>query len=269
MLSSFAESYTYHHLYLDSYYTNKDTISGVFVISLEKDIDRYAETVDELDKLDISHTKFPAVYGTHLKQTHPQIHSKFTNLTDGEIGCFLSHWCLYHLASTHSNPNGYTIIMEDDIMGAELDPVLIKTKILNATRYDTNLIYLGKCLELCDNIVLIDNDMFYGHSPLCFHAYIIKNSFAKKIVDYINGKNALDTPIDKLIPQLAKPQNDIIIFHPSLFYQNPKYDSNLRGKMAQQFNTMDCRVNTNYWVFWIGFLVIGIFIFWYIKNYLV
>jgi GR25 family glycosyltransferase involved in LPS biosynthesis len=249
MLKSFCESYIRYNqsvgkLNLSDYYTNYNKINGSFIISLPKDINKYNNSKKILGNLNFDPIKIEAVYGRDLKNTN--IKNLFINLSYPEIGCFISHLITLYIISKHKKTDGYSIIFEDDIMIK--DNKNINSKILNVTKYDANIVYLGKCLEMCSNITQIDKlefDVFYGYKPLCLHAYMIKNSFAKTIIDYIGIQKIINLPIDKLILDVANKKNDIIVFHPSLFYQNVNYDSNLRGKFAQQFNIMDCRITNS------------------------
>ena len=66
------------------------------------------------------------------------------------------------------------------------------------------MVYLGKCFESCSNMAKIKDDLYYGYNPVCFHSYMIKNSFAKQVVDYINAQSVIDEPIDNLVVKLIK-----------------------------------------------------------------
>ena len=72
------------------------------------------------------------------------------------------------------------------------------------------------------------------------HAYLIKNSFAKKVVKEINALEKINLPIDVIVLNYIS-QDDLLEFHPSLFYQDPKYSSNLRSTISQIVNEIECR----------------------------
>src|SRR6185503_10798289 len=72
------------------------------------------------------------------------------------------------------------------------------------------------------------------------HAYLIKNSFAKKLTRNITKLNKISYPIDVIIFNWVE-NNDIMEFHPSIFYQDAKYTSNLRTKNRQMANEFECK----------------------------
>lgn len=238
MLKSFCQQYINRYNYT-KYFTNPNKISGSFIISLPKDITKYNNSKKILNKLHLSPIKINAIYGNDLENS--ALSKMFKNISYPEIGCFISHVITLYIISQHQNKDGYTMIFEDDIT---IEDYNIKNKILKVISYNPNLVYLGKCLEICGEMKQInkdEHDIFYGYKPLCLHAYMVKNSFAKTIIDYLDTQELYTEPIDRLILKVTK-ENDIMVFHPSLFYQNINYDSNLRGKFAQRFNIMDCRV---------------------------
>lgn len=223
---------------LEEYYRNNySNISSTFIISLDKDHERYRETNNLLEGLDIENIiKFPAVYGQSLKNTNKSIFNTFNKLSAGEIGCFLSHFIIYYIASEHVNENCYTLIFEDDVI---LNSNNIVQKINDAIMYNLDMIYLGKCYECCTNLTTIKDDLYYGYNPVCFHSYLIKNSFAREIVNYIGKQSVIDEPIDNFVARLIR-KDRLLVFHPSLFIQNVAWESNLREKDKQQFNNIEC-----------------------------
>jgi GR25 family glycosyltransferase involved in LPS biosynthesis len=226
-------------LKLEEYYNNNSNINYPFIISLDKDFVRYNNTVKLLESLNLKKTiKFPAIYGKKIKQSEPSIDNKFSNLNSGEIGCFLSHMSVYFIAAQHKNPNQYTLIFEDDIdKKYDFNSNILSNKLTKAISYNPNMIYLGKCYEICKKINLITDDLYVGHNPACFHAYLIKNSFAKILVAYILSFSEINLPIDRVPVKITK---NILIFHPSLFYQTIDYQSNLRSRVSQTYNICEC-----------------------------
>lgn len=257
-----------NNLQLMSYYNSKKSHDNPFIISLPKDTNKYNNTTVILEDIGLNPIKMEAVYGKNLVKTHPEICDLFKSLSYPEIGCFISHIITLYIISKHSNPDGYSIIFEDDITIKSQDPTTIKPKILNSMKYNANMVYLGKCLESCFKITPIENNMFYGYKPLCLHAYMVKNSFAKQVIDYIKSQQLYDLPVDKIILNVVDKKEDIIVFHPSIFYQNSEYESNLRGKIAQQFNFMDCNINSLI-IKYILFFVVVCGIFAYLVRHIV
>jgi len=234
MITSIINPYNYQE-----YYNNNEFVNGPFIISLEKDIEKYNNAKQILEKLQLQPIKFDAINGMELKNNRPDIVNKFKYLNDGEIGCFISHFLIYYIASQHPNPDQYTMIFEDDI-GTDIDAKTFNNKLNNAIKYNKDLIYLGKCAELCFMTKQVYDDLYTGYQPYCMHAYMIKNSFAKKVVNDVNKLEIINLPIDRIIFNSIK-ENQILEYHPSLFYQDPKYPSSLRGTILQIANELECR----------------------------
>jgi GR25 family glycosyltransferase involved in LPS biosynthesis len=222
-----------------TYYDNNNKINNPFIISLKKDTIKYKNTKRILNELGLEPIKFDAIYGKNIKENHPSIYKKFGKLNEGEIGCFMSHFSIYYLASLHQNQNQYTMIFEDDI-GTHLNKITFQKKLNDIVKYDANMIYLGKCGEFCNKMNKIENDIYEGYSPYCMHAYLIKNSFAKKLVDNITPLYKISSAVDAIIFDWIQ-KNDIIEFHPSIFYQDSRYKSNLRSRVLQMASEFECR----------------------------
>ena len=93
------------------------------------------------------------------------------------------------------------------------------------------MIYLGKCLERCGQMVQMEDNIYRAVTPACTHALAIKNSFAKRIFqdldkcykypdsvlncDYFN--RGIDSIYNNYIMNgIAKG----LVFHPSIFFQD-------------------------------------------------
>lgn len=231
---------------LKKYYDNDNKVNFPWIISLDKDKNKYINTFKKLKLLKFDPIKFKAIYGKNIKINEPKIYSKFNNLSEGEIGCFLSHLLIYYIASKHKNKNQYTLIFEDDI-NTFINEESINKNINDAISHNTNMIYLGKCLEICEKVTKISENIYYGHKPLCLHAYLIKNSFAKKIIEGLNEyeRKSIDFPIDWYLHQYTD-NKKTLIFHPSLFFQSTEYQSNLRSKKEQYANLLECQESIYY-----------------------
>ena len=223
---------------LSKYYDNNDIINYPMIISLEKDTKKYNNAEKQLKILGFEPIKLNAIYGKDIKAKKPLLFDRFKDLNEGEIGCLLSHLTAFYIASQHRNQDQYTIIFEDDIK-IKIPIEIFKEKISKVISYDKDFIYLGKCCEYCNNILPIDDELYTIYRPLCMHAYMVKNSFAGNIIDYINSYNIINAPIDKLI--LALSDNDNMMeFHPSIVFQDLSYISNLRTKKEQLYTTHEC-----------------------------
>lgn len=240
MIVSYIKNYI-DNINLESYYANNSVVNYPFIISLKRDVGKYENAVRVLGDIGMSKViKFPAIYGKDLKISDPDIYGKFSGLNSGEVGCFLSHVSVYYIASLHKYSNQYTLIFEDDIeKNYNFGFGEFRRKVEDVVRYNADMIYLGKCCEKCSGMIKLKEDIYYGVKPKCLHAYMIRNSFARKVVDYIGSLERINLPIDMIFGNMLL-QNKIIIFHPSLFRQKYEYVSNLRGKMYQKLNNYEC-----------------------------
>lgn len=281
MISDFINKYQsekFNNLF--DYFENNNKYNYPFIITLEKDQHKYKTTNQILKSLGLNPIKFEGIYGNSLSGSDPYILNSFYNLNNGEIGCFLSHIYIWYIASQHPRQDQYTMIFEDDlwIEPGVLTPEILAEKLDRVSEYNSNLIYLGKCVEICEKLKKLEGDIYQGIRPFCFHAYMIKNSYAKYLYDHIITKKTINKPVDKIVFDYTK-TGDIVVFHPSLFYQNINYESSLRPKYRQFFNLLECvklikkkietfttgeSNNNNY--FYLILILFIILIFFLIKN---
>lgn len=166
----------------------------VYVINLDKDVERLKKIDTSLRDVGIDYERFPAVLGSHVS-THPSLTPLCCMFcTDGIKGCALSHHSIWEEAIR----NGYqtVLILEDDaIIPKDINERLrdAKTKIPS----DWEVIYVG-CRFFCNdehpvskvgNRLLnsvpeeIDGDVKKVKGSAGSHAILFKTSFLKKIVD--------------------------------------------------------------------------------------
>lgn len=113
----------------------------IFVINLEKDKERYAQIADSLNKFKLNFERVDAVYGASInREEDPTIFTDkecvvkhnclsstklIGNLTDGELGCALSHLKVYKEIVDRNLPGA--IVLEDDfIVTSKLDYIFKK-----------------------------------------------------------------------------------------------------------------------------------------------
>lgn len=241
------------------------SFNGPFVISLEKDTHRFEGTKFRLSKLGLDAVRFPAYnpVAQKTKDVYPSVYN-FLLLDDFDashketgMGCTLSHLLIYYYISHYRTDNAYTMIFEDDISyyEDELNSSVFLGKIEKAISYNKDIIYMGKCYEFCEHITPIEDDLFTAVRPLCLHAYLIKNTFAKQIIDYIlRIPHRAMEPVDWLPAKVTdtvecksckyiNKKSHFIGYHPSLFEQDTGYESNLR-KSSERGSIYEC---VKYW----------------------
>ena len=160
-----------------------------FVISLEKDKARREELASQLASRNISFSVIRAVHGgelsnDELKRSYDRDKSVYLlnrELSRGEIGCALSHICVYRQIVAENIP--YALVLEDDakildnnivatledIRNAYSDEVAVVVLLNHVLRYDAN-----KKVELGGGRCIYDS-----YRGVAAHGYFITNAAAK------------------------------------------------------------------------------------------
>ncbi|SFR34039.1 glycosyl transferase, family 25 [Yoonia tamlensis] len=94
---------------------------GIWLINLDRDTDRLADMVAQLDKLGLSYTRFPAIYGKDHQATLAEradaaayARNMGSPILPGKMGCYASHIAVWEafVASDHK----VALILEDDVV---------------------------------------------------------------------------------------------------------------------------------------------------------
>lgn len=169
-------------------------VDKVYVINLDKDVERLKKIDTSLQQVGIEYERFSAVLGSHVS-THPNLTPLCCMFcTDGIKGCALSHRTIWEEAIR----NGYqsVLILEDDaIIPMDINERLRAAKAQIPSDWD--VIYVG-CRFFCNdehpvskvgNRLLnsvpeeVGGDVKKVKGSAGAHATIYKTSFLKKIVD--------------------------------------------------------------------------------------
>ncbi len=169
-------------------------VDKIYVINLDKDVERLKKIDASLQEVNIDYERFPAVIGSQIS-THPSLTPLCSmTCTDGIKGCAISHHTLWETAIQHGYQS--VLILEDDaIIPLDINERLreAKTKI----PADWDVIYVG-CRFFCNDehpVSQVGNRLF-GSVPEDLdgdvkkvkgsagaHAILYKTSFLKKIID--------------------------------------------------------------------------------------
>ncbi|WP_341368702.1 glycosyltransferase family 25 protein [Yoonia sp. BS5-3] len=94
---------------------------GIWLINLDKDVDRLAQMQSQLDGMGLNYTRFPAIYGKdHLdtlsKRADAAAYARNMGspILPGKMGCYASHVAVWEafIASDHK----IALILEDDVV---------------------------------------------------------------------------------------------------------------------------------------------------------
>jgi len=220
---------------------------NVFVISRKKDAERLKRSSTLLKSLQMNPVHFLAIEGVD-----EPVPPGYEGQSVGERGCLLSHMTLLYLASTHPNGEQFTSIYEDDIVSPLKGSALtehfkeLAEHIATAASqgHDVKLIFQGKCYENCACMEPVSSGLFRASQPLCAHAYMIKNSAAREIIEAGGLQHPLfrGIAVDGGFRDLVKTkQFYAFVFHPALFFQDViTTQSGLRSSADQMGNYIEC-----------------------------
>jgi len=203
-----------------------------FVINMKARTDRLATVTHTLSKVNIKFERFIAMNGKQIIEDgrYPGIQQSLSTLSAGELGCALSHLSLLSLLSQHHDPDAYTMIFEDDVVTSaqSLQPVLDNIDEIDRDT-DIGIVYLGKCLEACSKMTHVRDNIYFASAPLCTHAYMIKHSFASKVMEDLqncNNEGLLTCDFfNKVLDGILKDYtvNNLVnslVLHPAFFFQD-------------------------------------------------
>ncbi|MGP4714440.1 MULTISPECIES: glycosyltransferase family 25 protein [unclassified Psychrobacter] len=179
----------------------------IYIVSLEKDIEKRRAISNALNKYDIKFGFVDAIYGTELsdsildsyrvKSTGAIIERGFA-ATAGEIGCTLSHLLVYQ--DMLDNNIKWACILEDDVILDKRFKYFIAT--FSDIELDPNILYLlggqtdfnkKMIVKSFKHITTIGDQRFYKtiksnafiHGSCC---YLISLSLAKSIIELSKNK---------------------------------------------------------------------------------
>jgi glycosyl transferase family 25 len=217
----------------------KDLLNNIFVINLDKDIDRYYNFINQTNKFTSSITRIPAIYGKNLNNDLLNYYKKNLNSSSSNknavIGCALSHIKTYN---TIINTNlDYGFIFEDDVtFNSTFDNVL------NTDLPDNwDILYIGHTKNeyprnTCSRVstpgyknmkmynkrwIIFDNE---NEVPMGTWSYVVN----KKAAMYILNNYKLTEPIDVFIVK-QQTLNDLNVygFNPSIVTHCYDFGSNI------------------------------------------
>lgn len=177
----------------------------IFVISLERSVDRRKRVEEQLNKTNLQWNFLDAVDGYALPQM-PLSYQKSKvkrlqgyELTPGEIGCFLSHIKVWEICLKN---NTTTLVFEDDFLVGENLEVVIEDLLSISDHW--SLVRLSGIYET--NHQILKNRPSYGlvknlGEPCGTAAYMIQSAAAKILLE-----NAADIyePVDHYLEHYSK-----------------------------------------------------------------
>lgn len=196
-------------------YNLKNIVDGAYVISLNNELgDKKWKKMNDHPYLKNKITRFPGVIGKNLNKYDPNLRkliklhwdkgkwlgnpSEFVAMSDGEIGCALSHYKLWkHL---YTNPKlEKIIIFEDDATHLDVDFFKKTEKVIKSAPADWDIILLGFWLFKGNFGKKVSKNMYKVNRFVLLHSYIINKKGAKKLLSMA----PIDSPVDSWMTDVS------------------------------------------------------------------
>lgn len=197
-----------------------NTIDKIFIINLDKDVERLNKSYEQLNYYNIkNYERYPAIYGKNLNEDELISYSTYIGKIIGSksmIGCGISHINIWN--NIIKEKINKCLILEDDFILS--DNFINKFNIIiNNAPIEYDIIFLTNNIIHNKNLKLYDiNEYFYKQAFISQTVgYIITRNGAKKILNYIN-KSSYHIDVELCILSLLYNFNIISVKEP-LIYQ--------------------------------------------------
>jgi GR25 family glycosyltransferase involved in LPS biosynthesis len=180
-------------------------VDNVYLINMDKDIDRLKKVTKECDKVNIKFERFSGIKVSDLSQN---ILDKYIPIeiqkygTDSMIGCGLSHLFIWQDAIKKNYKN--ILVLEDDVYFSN-DFNKYLQNVIEEVPKDYDILYLGYKDTICKAPKDCSFNYIYKPTfPLLTHAMIISNKGLNKLLNLIRK---IDDHIDWKIARNVKKLN--------------------------------------------------------------
>lgn len=196
-----------------------------FCVTLKDTPLRTKHFIDSCNKIGLKVELFYGVWGDHIKLT-PRLPNeiecpgKNIYMTDGAVGCYLSHFILWNVLLYQ--PENEFLIFEDDAIFVDDFSEKFKSY---SSRLPSNwdIVFVG-WVPYGNNtrVMKVDENISIRH-PSATHAYMIKKSALQLAIDVIQP---CGSPIDLIMVRKLLPQLKYYVFDPSIVTQKSYANSN-------------------------------------------
>ena len=215
----------------ENIYTINNVVDKVYVINLDKDIERMKNITFNLKKHNIDFTRVPAVYGREIYNNYN------TTLSPGTLGCLLSNKNII-IDAKKNNYNKILVCEDDIILDKQFEKKFhIKYKYFMSKVKNYDLLYLG-CSQTTNS------NKIWNEMKVFKHFYIPKKSngtFAliidKSIYnDLLQLINKYEKPYDKIFVSNIQPFRKCYCLYPHIITANVNLVSNTDNKIRNMDN---------------------------------
>jgi len=228
-------------------YVNK-VVDKVYVINLDRDTERLQKTKQQLDKLNIEFTRFPAILGAQVKTSNHLTDFCLKYCTDGIKGCAMSHKTIWE--DMLKNNYKHVLVLEDDVSFSDDFEHLFKTG-WDQLPKDFDIWYLGCNIKCTDTKTLptVYNQAL-GHTPkhvdtyiqrvygsIGNYGYIISNKCARTF-KHLPINTHIDSEVTTWINKhglMAYSVKPLIISSSGYYDGNNKEQETIRSSLAESY----------------------------------
>ena len=193
-------------------------IPRTFCITLRETPIRTNEFLEEAAKHNLKVELFYGSFGKklELRTKHPnkiEFPSEEVFMTDGEIGCTLSHYVLWNVLLYQ--PEEEFLILEDDALFEENFVEKFMDR-YSKLPLEWQMVYVGWVFNGNDTSPISVKECISIRSPSATHAYLVKKSILSKLC---NDIQPIQSPIDLTIINRVLPTIKYYVFDPPLITQ--------------------------------------------------
>ena len=206
-------------------------IDKIYVINLDKDTKRLSIFKNMCDTNNLSFERFPAINGHTLDPNNYYLKNYISpnnKLSNGQIGCALSHINIWHKVINSSNEN--VIIFEDDVIIPNnfINKLNIYTKEL---LHDSEMILLGGNTLIGKKYskhFLHVNRKIKKNGNYGLFGYVIRKQTANKL---LKTCKKINKTIDHYLNKKFYLKNKVFFCNPMLVKHNYNFYSNIFNKI--------------------------------------
>ena len=130
------------------------------------------------------------------------------------LGCSLSHYMIWRIAEYL--PDDYFLIVEDDVQLCDGFKEKL-TEMMSRLPEDWQFVFVGHCCLRKDYTEVRPGIIYSGIAPLCTHAYLIKKSSLRHLIE---TNERMYAPIDIQLQKKSLPTMVHYCLFPPLAFQN-------------------------------------------------
>lgn len=222
-----------------------NNIPPIYIVNLEKSVDRMNNVIKIMNKYNLKFKRFNAIYGKSLsnneiKDVIDPVCSKML-CSNGMIGCAMSHIKLWRQLINDNSTDRY-LILEDDIGDININNLINLLNFIEKEKIQYHMINLNSITyggKINKNKIKITENLYLGEGllPLGTSAYIINKKGAEILIKNID-KHKIKTHIDlqiNIIKKFYDSNFKYYVIEPTIIKLNDVY-SNTSTLTNKKFN---------------------------------